>query len=229
MNRKNICKILFLVLIVSLYFGVDKIQTTVKQMFFILRMNDTDMVRGYISSQGNLIMSFTLMIFQSVIPKVPYIDIIISNNYILGNVGGIIFSSISLSIAASISFFITRVYGKNFIDKINNTSLNIIRKYILKNGKFIVFALRAIPFISFDLISYIMGVTNIKFKDFFIGTVLGNLIIVTICSYNLEEITFVDNKGFYLFLVVLGVSIFIYTMINFVKNKKTKEGEYYET
>jgi len=86
----------------------------------------------------------------------------------------VLFGGIGLLIGSVIAFYIARLGGKPIIVKlIGNKWLNRVDKWIEKNGVIAIFITRLVPVIPFDLISYLSGITRIKFKHYFPATVLG--------------------------------------------------------
>lgn len=77
-------------------------------------------------------------------------------------------------IGALICFFLSRRYGKSYVEKkFNPKAITRINEFIDRHGFAAIFAARLIPLFSFDLVSYAAGVTKIRVRKFFLATLLG--------------------------------------------------------
>jgi len=159
-------KIIFiLVIIVGVYFvnstGIFK-NTTVED------------VKNYISSFGKLApLVYTVMFTLSALTLFPDSVLAISGGMIFGFYYGTIYTIIGAILAASLAFFLSRILGKNIVNKfLKNNKLKVINA--VENKGFIsVLALRLIPLIPFDIISYGAGLTKVSYVDYITATALG--------------------------------------------------------
>lgn len=83
--------------------------------------------------------------------------------------------SIGMSLAACISFILSRYLLKNYIQKKFYKKINIINKGLKKEAGLYVFSLRLVPVFPFFMINIFMGVTSIHIKSFFVASFLGLL------------------------------------------------------
>jgi uncharacterized membrane protein YdjX (TVP38/TMEM64 family) len=91
---------------------------------------------------------------------------------------GTILSIVGSLSGATISFFISRYLFKNFAKKYifqKYPQVYDIEKKLFTRGFHTVFVLRLFPIFPFSLMNYILGVTDVKFKDYFLGSMLGML------------------------------------------------------
>jgi uncharacterized membrane protein YdjX (TVP38/TMEM64 family) len=92
----------------------------------------------------------------------------------MGIVEVTVFGGIGLVIGAVIAFLIGRYGGRPIIDKmVGKKWTTAIDSWITENGARTILITRLVPFIPFDLISYISGVTSLSFKSYFTATVIG--------------------------------------------------------
>lgn len=113
----------------------------------------------------------TLAIVVSPIPSGP---IAMAAGALYGGMWGAIFSIIGAELGACMAFCAVRYLGHDAIRR----SENRLAKYIAKPRSqtalmAVVFASRLIPFVSFDLVSYAAGATNLSFLRFAAATLLG--------------------------------------------------------
>jgi uncharacterized membrane protein YdjX (TVP38/TMEM64 family) len=86
----------------------------------------------------------------------------------------VIFGGIGMIIGSIIAFYLARIGGKPIINKlIGKKWIGRVDRWVEKRGTKIIFLTRLIPLIPFDLISYMAGITKLKFKNYLIATVLG--------------------------------------------------------
>jgi uncharacterized membrane protein YdjX (TVP38/TMEM64 family) len=177
----------FVVLIpIVLYLFIDPVQIAVKRSIFILSMVDVDAAKGYILSFGIWapIISFLLMVFQSLLAPLPAFIITFANAGLFGWVKGAILSWSSAMAGAMLCYAIARIYGRTVVEKFTTRpALKEIDKFFDKYGKWAVLVARLLPFVSFDIVSYAAGLTSMGFWGFFWATGLGQLPATIIYSY----------------------------------------------
>ena len=139
-------------------------------------------IRGF--GANAVIVSFLLMILQSIISPIPAFFITLANAAIWGWWKGAILSFVSSMLGAAICFYIARIIGRDAVVKLNsNTAVNSIEKFFDKYGANAIVIARLLPFMSFDLVSYFAGLTPVGFWKFFLATGLGQLPATIIYSY----------------------------------------------
>lgn len=179
-------KLALILLPVGLYFIVEPFNLAVRQAVFILSMVNVQAVRGYILSFGIWapIVSFLLMILQSVIAPLPAFIITFANAGLFGWVKGAILSWSSAMAGAALCYAIARIYGRTAVEKVAHLSaLREIDVFFKRYGKWAVMITRLLPFISFDVVSYAAGLTAMGFWEFFWATGIGQLPATIVYSY----------------------------------------------
>ncbi|MEF9933926.1 MAG: TVP38/TMEM64 family protein [Clostridium sp.] len=182
----NRYKLLFLILVIGIYMFVEPIKVNVNKAMVIMQNVDVELVREYILGFGVWapIVSFILMILQSVVAPLPAFIITFANAAIFGWVYGAILSWSSAMAGAALCFFIARLLGRDAIEKL--TSKSAVKKaddFFKDYGTYAVLIARLLPFISFDIVSYAAGLTGMRFWSFFIATGIGQLPATLIYSY----------------------------------------------
>jgi uncharacterized membrane protein YdjX (TVP38/TMEM64 family) len=133
-------------------------------------------VRNLIGKAGILApLAFMLIQFiQVVIAPISHYAIQIAGGAIFGVWLGGVLNYVG-SVAGSIFvFFLSRKYGKLLVNKI--VSKKIIDKYesvVQKMGPFSLFLIYFLPLFPDDEISYLAGLSRMKFKDYLIANLLG--------------------------------------------------------
>jgi uncharacterized membrane protein YdjX (TVP38/TMEM64 family) len=90
---------------------------------------------------------------------------------------GVVQTSIYLYIASLISsvinFGIARKYGRTWVEKlVGKKAMNDVDDFVTNSGRRVLAFSRLFGFILFELISYGAGLTKMKFKDYFLITVI---------------------------------------------------------
>lgn len=186
LKKERILKIIVLVVVVGLYFLIPAVKINVNQAIFILKNVDVDLARGYILGFGIWapVVSFLLMILQSVAAPLPAFIITFANAGLFGWVKGAILSWISSMAGAALCFYIAKFYGRTAVIKLTGKyALESVDAFFERYGKHTILIARLLPFISFDIVSYAAGLTSMSFFSFFIATGIGQLPATIIYSY----------------------------------------------
>ncbi|MCZ8516953.1 TVP38/TMEM64 family protein [Paenibacillus filicis] len=86
---------------------------------------------------------------------------------------GTVFTVIGATTGAALSFFVARFLGNNAVRKKWTGSWSRLERKLRERGFIYVLLLRLIPLFPFDLISYVAGVSKIRFRSFIYGTFIG--------------------------------------------------------
>lgn len=152
----------------------------------ILSTVDPEPVKAYIRSFGPwaAVVSFLLMIFQSLAAPLPAFLITFANAAIFGWIWGAVLSWSSAMAGASACYGIARLYGRDAVAKLTSkTALGSVDRFFEKYGSNAILIARLLPFMPFDVVSYAAGLTSVGFWSFFIATGLGQLPATIIYSY----------------------------------------------
>ena len=186
-NKKSkIALMVIFVVCVLIYFFVPSINKGVTKAISTLSSLGVEGVVEYIRGYGAyaVIISFLLMVLQSIIAPIPAFVITLSNAVIFGWIKGAILSWSSAMVGASMCFYISRILGRDVVEKLNSKgALKNIDVFFEKYGNYAVLVARLLPFISFDLVSYAAGLTSMNFASFFIATGIGQLPATIVYSY----------------------------------------------
>lgn len=161
-------------------------------------------IQKYVTSFGKLAPLVYIIMF-ALVPLTLFPDSIlaIGGGIIFGLTKGYIYTLIGALLGASLSFYISRKLGRNFVKKITKEKLDYIEEMINTKGFFVILLLRLIPLFPFDVISYGAGLTNIKYRDFIfatiVGTIPGILVFTNIGAQSLD----IGSNSFYLSIMAL--------------------------
>jgi uncharacterized membrane protein YdjX (TVP38/TMEM64 family) len=147
---------------------------------------------------------------------------------IFGAYWGFVYVWIGAMIGASVAFLIGRTLGREFAASLVGDRLRKYDDAIERNGFAAVLYLRLIYF-PFTPMNFGMGLTKVRFRDYFFGTGLGILVgtfIFTFFIGSLKEIWTSGNWGeLASFKVVFSVGLFVFSFFipKFVNKLQKKE------
>ena len=188
-NRRSLIRLIVLLVLILLcltYFLVPAVKNYVNEISAVLGSANVDAVVEFIRSYGPyaMIVSFLLMVFQSVLAPLPAFLITFANAAIFGWWQGAILSWTSAMAGAVLCFYIARALGRYTVEKYaGRGALASVEGYFEKYGSRTILICRLLPFVSFDAVSYFAGLTPIKFLPFLVATGIGQLPATIIYSY----------------------------------------------
>ena len=214
LKNSNLIKLVALLSFVGLLF-VPSIQTILLDIVDIFQSLDIEKVKEYILSFGIWapVISFLLMVFQSLAAPLPAFLITFANAALFGWIYGALLSWVSAMVGAILCFYIAKFLGREVVEKVTSkTALNSVDSFFNKHGRYAILIARLLPFISFDIISYAAGLTKMRLKEFVIATGLGQLPATLIYSYAGEMLTQELKMIVYALLILFAFSVLIYLL-----------------
>ena len=186
LKRSTLVKIAVLVVLILPFAAITPLREAVEQAFAVFKNVDVADVTAYLLSFGLWapVVSFLLMIFQSVVAPLPAFLITFANAGLFGWIPGAVLSWTSSMAGAALCFYIAKFYGREVVEKLTSkTALNSVDVFFTKYGKYAILISRLLPFVSFDIVSYAAGLTSMSFWPFFWATGLGQLPATLVYSY----------------------------------------------
>ncbi len=183
---KRIVLIVLLVVAVGSYHLIPSVNQWLNKIIKMFATGDFTVVRDFVASYGAYaaVISFLLMIFQSLAAPLPAFLITFANANLFGWWKGAILSWSSAMAGAVICFYIARILGRDAAEKLTSKGgLAQIDKFFEKYGRNTILICRLLPFVSFDIVSYAAGLTSMSFTSFFVATGIGQLPATIVYSY----------------------------------------------
>ncbi|MGC4018242.1 MAG: TVP38/TMEM64 family protein [Muricomes sp.] len=175
-----------LIVAVLAYFMVPAVRIKSNEIISMFATGDFTVIGEFVASYGAYaaVISFLLMILQSIAAPLPAFLITFANANLFGWWQGAILSWCSAMAGAALCFFIARILGRDVVIKLTSKAgLEQIDKFFEKYGRNTILICRLLPFVSFDIVSYAAGLTSMSFGSFFIATGLGQLPATIVYSY----------------------------------------------
>jgi len=173
---------------------------------------------------------------QGILVPIPSELVLLTSGLLWGLILGSIFGIIGSMFAGVVTYYIAVLGGRPMMERfLGQENLDVLDFYITKHGAAVILIARAFPFMAFDPISYASGFLKIKFKTYFIATLIGSVIRClfyawlgsTLYEGNLEDLVnnpttvqaFINNGSaqfntmFIVIFVVLGSAYLFYQFI----------------
>lgn len=187
-NKKTIKYIVVAVLVLILisYLFIPAVKTKINSLFALFGSMSVDNIVEYVRSFGiyAAVVTFLLMMFQSLAAPLPAFLITFANAAIFGWWQGAILSWTSSMAGAALCFYIARILGRDAVEKLTSSlALESVDGFFEKYGKHTILICRLLPFVSFDYVSYGAGLTSMGFISFFIATGIGQMPATIVYSY----------------------------------------------
>ncbi|MBC8161594.1 MAG: TVP38/TMEM64 family protein [Roseiflexaceae bacterium] len=135
-------------------------------------------VADYLRSFGiwTPMVSLLLMVAQTVVAPLPGSLIAAANGIVFGIWWGTLLSWVGGLMGASLAFGIARWLGRNAVTRLlGPAQLDAANQFGQREGFWVVLVARLIPLVSFDLISYLVGLSTMSYRRFLLATAIGML------------------------------------------------------
>ncbi|WP_396276601.1 TVP38/TMEM64 family protein [Haloimpatiens lingqiaonensis] len=226
-DRKSMVKKLSIVaIVVGIYLLIPPVKNTVNSMIAVLSKFNVDAAKEYILSFGIWapVISFLLMMLQSIAAPLPAFIITFANAGLFGWWQGAILSWTSSMAGAVLCFYIAKFLGRDVVEKLTSKfALESIDNFFERYGKFAILIARLLPFISFDVVSYAAGLTSMGFWSFFWATGIGQLPATIVYSYVGGMLVGGTKKLVFGLLILFALTILIYLIKRIWSEKNNKE------
>lgn len=116
----------------------------------------------------------TVFVLASVV-SVPILALIGATVVTLGPALGFVCSAVGTMLAASATFGIGRLIGRNPLKRWLGTKLDALEQRVAKRGVIAIALIRKVPVAPFTFVNMVIGALGIRFRDFILGTALGML------------------------------------------------------
>lgn len=224
--NKKIVTIGIIIACLLVYFFVPSVNQGINRAIRVLTTEGIDGIAAYIRSFGvyAVIVSFLLMVLQSIISPIPAFFITLANSAIFGWVNGAILSWSSAMAGAALCFFISRILGRDVAEKFTGKGmLETVDKFFENYGKYAILIARLLPFMSFDLVSYAAGLTGMSFLAFFVATGIGQFPATIVYSYVGGTLTGGAQKLMMGLLILFALSIAIFVGKKVYNDRRDKK------
>ena len=186
----------------------------------VFSKDSAQIVIDYLKSheQQSVLIIIALQIVQVIICILPGQPIQFASSYMFGILRGFSLSIIGAFIGAAISFYLAKILGSDMLQILfdKDKVVDYQRKLNSSKGLLIVLLIYLIPGVPKDLVAYVAGISEMKFKPFIILSTLGRspgMIGSLLLGHYYGE-------GNYRAIIILSVIVAIVLIICFIFRKK---------
>ncbi|MFD2673279.1 TVP38/TMEM64 family protein [Marinicrinis sediminis] len=229
-NKYLLFLILFICLLIGLGYGMYAEQ--VHRLFALFSRDSIYKLVELLRSFGWIapVMSIGFMILQAVAAPLPGFVITAANGMVFGIFWGFVISWVGGMAGALLNFWLARKLGYGYTRKLMDkySRLGRIDEISGRNGFAIILIARLVPIVSFDVISLLAGISNIRFRSFLIATGIGQIpgtLLYVILGHDLMNIAEYETRLWWL-AVSMIVLIILSKWISKKRIKSTNEGSW---
>lgn len=147
---------------------------------------------------------YIALLVVAVMSPLPDALVILAGGFFFGPVIGSLLTMVGQGLGATIDFLLARRLGRNFVKTKFPKSSSFIDRYSHKLGWQTIFLMRLFPTVSFDMLSYVAGISALSFRKYVLAT-LGGLIPLAIITTMLGHSINVHSSRLALLSVGIGI------------------------
>lgn len=136
--------------------------------------------------------SIGLMVLATLFAPIPGSPIAVANGVVFGPIWGSLLSWVGGLLGASVAFGAARWFGSGLVTRLfGAAALQSIDRLSERHGFWALLVIRLVPGLSFDLISFVAGLTTLRYRWFLLATAIGmapNTILWTVLGNDLANI-----------------------------------------
>ncbi len=163
------------------------------------------------------------IIFYLLRPLVLFPAAILSaSSGVIWGLKGLIYLLIAANISANAEFFIARYFARQAMERLIKGKISNLDERIERHGFLTVLLVRLIPNVAWDIQNLALGITNVKFRDFFfatlIGIIPGSFALVYFGASVINVLT--NPKNFWMIIAAILIFAGIYMVQRYLKKTK---------
>ncbi len=186
-------------------------------------------IRDYIRSFGNFAVAAYIAAYIlntiSIVP--PIAPLSLTAGLAFGSVPGAVYLMLAAMIGTSVTFFISRFFGRDLVEKALKGKFRDLDEKLERNGFMTVLFFRVVPLVPYEVLNYFCGLSKIKFRDYFWATFLGlipGVIVAAFFGGSLGEIQSISDIFTPRFFVAVGLMALIIIIPTLYKVMKKRRG-----
>jgi uncharacterized membrane protein YdjX (TVP38/TMEM64 family) len=140
-----------------------------------------DYIRGFGSWAAVVYVLAYALNTVSIVPPIAVLSL--SAGLAFGKSWGAVFLMTGALLGTSLTFFISRLFARAFIERFLRGKLKGLDELLEKKGFVTILFFRLIPLVPYEVLNYAGGFSKIKFRDYFFATFLGIIPGVVISAF----------------------------------------------
>lgn len=140
----------------------------------------------------------------SILPPIGIMSL--AAGFIFGPFVGTVALTLGAFLGTSATFFISRLFGSKFVQQFIEGRAQDFQEKLDKNGFKVILFIRLIPILPWEVVNYVSGLSNIRYRDYITATILGvfpAIVIQTFFSDKLANFSFKDPT------IIIAIGAFI--------------------
>lgn len=194
-----------------------------------LKLFTPEVIKHYIEGFGPwAIVVYVLLYAANTISLLPPIAIMsLSAGFLFGPIKGLVALTAGSFLGTTATFFISRYFGGALVDKLaKGEKTRAFQKKLGEKGFFVILPIRLIGFPPWEIVNYVSGLSEIKYKDYISATMLGIFPAIVIqvffsdrlSNFNFKDPTLYAAVGAFFLLAIVPTMI-----LNAKKKRKLNE------
>jgi uncharacterized membrane protein YdjX (TVP38/TMEM64 family) len=165
---------------------------------------------------------FVLIYAAACVVALPGWILTLAGGAVFGLLWGTVLNVVASNLGASLAFFTARFLGRDFVkDLMKKGKLAEFDEQINRSGFKTIFRLRLIPLVPFNGLNFGSGLSSVRYRDYFLGSLLGmfpgTFIYTYFASALLEGVQGVHQKAWLNLIFASALLIFISFLPSIVK------------
>lgn len=221
LDRKTVIKVFLLIAIFAA-------TTLVVYNTPLRRYTNPRELKDFFLSWGHWAPLIFILVFaiKSVIPF-PTSILALAAGLVFGPFYGALYAIIGSVVSAAIAYQVAKRLGRDFVVKVLGQKTKILDRLAEMHGLQVVLFFRIVPSLPFDVFNLGAGLSNIRYRDFLLGTLIG----MTPWSFALGylgdrlanlKLNFISILSFFLIIAIFALPVLIRKFSKSPEKKKTK-------
>jgi uncharacterized membrane protein YdjX (TVP38/TMEM64 family) len=106
---------------------------------------------------------------------VPVTLMILVTGLAFGPLYGFVYTLLGMTASALVTYWLGRVLGRDTVRRFAGSRLNRLSRRLARRGLLTMVTVRIVPVAPFTVVNLVAGASHISFRDFFLGTIVGEL------------------------------------------------------
>lgn len=137
---------------------------------------------------------------------------------------GFFYLQLAANLSSTVEFFISRYFARGLVERYLKGKAHILDENIQKHGFLTVLLIRLIPNVAWDIQNLSLGLTKVRFRDYFLATLLGIMpgsFAFVFFGSSLIKVLF-EPKNFWIIIIAILFFIGIYYLQRYLRKTSLK-------
>jgi uncharacterized membrane protein YdjX (TVP38/TMEM64 family) len=201
---------------IAIYFFVPEVSSSLRQLTDTVVGSDPGQsiqaFRGYLLGFGvwaPVISASLMVLLQVFLLPIPTFFVTLTNGLLFGWALGAALSWSSSIVGAAICYWIARSLGRPVVERLTGGAhgMEVLDLFFSRYGNRAVLIARLLPFLSFRVVSYGIGLTPVRVISFLVATGIGQLPATLAYSFMGQNLTGSVKVLFWILSIMLAIFV----------------------